>query len=140
MKLKYRNSDGEIICMGEMPGLTAGDGETVIDIDAAIPSPLPHYRYNNGIVSKSAEEIAAIDALANFKSEIAVGRMYEVFAAEAVALAPYFGAIKDLMAWKNFSGLKLFIEGMVTAQIITQDQANSFKSILSEQNIDLDEF
>lgn len=53
MKLKFRNSDGWIIAVGEMPDLKAGAGETVEGYEGVIPSNIEHFRrVSPGVIQK----------------------------------------------------------------------------------------
>jgi len=55
----------------------------------------------------------------------------------AINLFPYYAVIKDTAASGNFLGMKLILNGLVAAGIMTQDQFNLLNSILQIQNIDL---
>jgi hypothetical protein len=59
-KIKYKTATGEIVCMGAMPGLTAGADETVRSTEAAIPNNLSEYTFNGSELVKKTPEV--IDA------------------------------------------------------------------------------
>lgn len=52
----------------------------------------------------------------------------------------YYAVIKDLATFDNFSGMKTMIAGLLSATKISQDEVNTFNSILANQNIDLSTF
>lgn len=74
MKIKYKTATGEVICMGPMPGLTAGQGETVSAVSVDIPSEtLENYSFNGTTLIRKqqadidADLIQKIDARKNRK-------------------------------------------------------------------------
>lgn len=74
----------------------------------------------------------------NFKSNIAIARVPQVFTAERLlVLAPYGFIVKSYLDTKNFTALKTFLSGLVTQSIALQSDYDTFNSILQEQNVDL---
>jgi len=63
MKIKFKNSDGTIVAIGEMPNLAAGVGETVEDYNGVIPIGRIYFYKRNSegvIVEKTQDEKDAI--------------------------------------------------------------------------------
>lgn len=100
--------------------------------------PQPNESQIETIVGDYNTQQKAID---EFDANIAVGRINEVFTgATAVALMPYLSTIQNLMVWKNFPELKIRLEDMRVAQVISDQSILLLKSILAEQGIDIDTF
>lgn len=151
MKLKYNTQTGEVLCMGEMPDLQAGNNESVVDVAFAIPSePLNYFTFNGtALVRKDQGVIDAMNVYANFNPELAIAREAQVFDVSALArLMPVSYTINELIRFKNFwggvingspyAGLKQIGQGLVVAGTITQDDYDKLNGILQEQGIDLD--
>jgi len=89
-------------------------------------------------------EIAEIDfqyadALRNFSVTQFSRDLNEAFSGvEALAIMPYYAVIKDLAAYKNFSGIKQLIANMLKAEIVNEDTVKAFKDVLLKQSINLD--
>lgn len=55
-------------------------------------------------------------------------------------ILPYYSVVKDLANFKNFTGMKAMIAELLSASKITQDEVNTFNSVLMNQNINLNDF
>lgn len=86
------------------------------------------------------EASPAFDAK-DFKPHVAILRVPQVFAPERLlVLAPYGFIVKSYLDTKNFTALKAFLTGLVTATIAIQADYDNFNSILQEQNVDLSDY
>ena len=56
-QVKYRNSDGAILAMAASSDMQAGPGETVVEVNQAIPSDLSMYKWDGEFREKNAQEI-----------------------------------------------------------------------------------
>jgi len=79
-------------------------------------------------------------AVSVFSTPVAVKRIYEVFVNDIFRLEPRFATVQALLVDKTFDGLKLYLQGAIVGNLITQDDYDDFSDILLEQNIDLDDF
>ncbi len=142
MKIKYKTQTGEIICMGDMPLLQAGNNEVVADVSFDIPSePLNYFTFDGfNLIRKDQSVIDAMNAVNNFDVNLMLGAMGLTFTgADSVLLAPYLSAIQNYASapFRNFKGIKDFIAGLVLMGKATQGQADSLKAIFAQQGIDL---
>lgn len=135
MKLKYDVVTGEVICMGEMPDLS-GDG--VVDVSFGIPSePLNHFTFNgSSLIRKEQSVIDAIEAERKFSFHLLMGDLNQSLEPQSILkLAPYKGALESFCDWKNWAGVRNFIDALVLSQIATISEANQIKSAFSDQGI-----
>lgn len=63
---------------------------------------------------------------------------YQVFSQSISTLAPYWGALSDMISFKNFEGIKAFADGLLSTGVLTSNQYDSINQIFKSQNIDLD--
>lgn len=56
---------------------------------------------------------------------------------DAVALAPYVGAVQSYAKARNFKDLKSFVAGLVSLGKATQEQADNIYGVFMDQGIDL---
>lgn len=78
---------------------------------------------------------------ARFNVDLMTARLGEEFTGvDAVALAPYLGAIQSYGKARNFVGMKEFINGLVALGNATQAQGVTMKSVVLEQGINLDNY
>lgn len=74
---------------------------------------------------------------------VCIDELWAAFAADLIALAPYFSVIDRCLYTANddaFTKLKIFCEGLVTATVLTQEQYDAFAAILLNNQVDLSNF
>lgn len=59
---------------------------------------------------------------------------------EAVALMPYYAAIKDLASWPDFADIKKILLGLMQAGILSEAGYAKIAGLLLEQGIDLNNY
>ena len=57
-----------------------------------------------------------------------------------VNVLPYYAAFKDMAFYKNFSGMKYMVTGLLTAGKLTQQEVDILNSVLANQGIVLSSF
>ena len=124
MKLKYVTSTGEVVCMGAMPDLTAGTGETVVDVgDVSIPKDLnwwmvdqtstPTFRIKTQ-VEYDAWYSAQTQAIKRFDFNAFLGQIYATLMPQATyALCGFERPIEALWSYPNIEGIRPFLQGLV---------------------------
>jgi hypothetical protein len=142
MKIKYITNTGEIIRHGIESDLVADSIHSILEVQS-FPS-IPYWGLsvvNGEVVQKSAGEITKLTTAHNFNPALAIKRMGEVYTvAQQVALTPYFSILQSYMVAKNFAGLKLYANQLLTDTKVTQGEYNAFIGILEEQSLSLEDF
>ena len=142
MKLKYTTADGEIICMGELPNMQAGTGETVAVVEFAVPSePLNHFTFDgNALARKDPAVINKLDTQAKFGSAAFQGDLYDAFLAGAFsdpALRLEFGALNTFAQNHDFTGMTQYINILISEGVATQADFDAVNTVTKLQNVDL---
>ena len=76
-----------------------------------------------------------------FDSKVLMGDVYQSLEpASTLKLAPYTGAMQSMMDWKNFSGIKGLIDGLVALGIMTSEEQTIVYQCFLNQGIDLTEY
>lgn len=116
----YWNDSKEVVCVSE----------TEIDVDAvkalvqALPDEYPQSYYEN-----------------NFSFHLLMGRLNQTLApASILKLAPYTGALESYCDWKNFSGVKQFLDALLSVGTLTAEELVIISDCFSEQNIHLNDY
>lgn len=97
-KIKYETATGFILAYGNMPNLTAGAGETVVNYTGVPLTTIGHNKVDLGalptvtVISKTAQEITDFDN----DNTSATGADIETRFATKVALADQVTFLKDL--------------------------------------------
>jgi hypothetical protein len=87
---------------------------------------------NGGVVE---EHITPV----RFNADEAIAREAQVFTTDRiVALAPFTYTINEMIRYENWDQLKDTINALISGGMATNDDYETFNSILKEQNIDLD--
>lgn len=139
MKLKYRNSDGEVIAFGHMPDLKAGDGETVIDVETELQGKISEYKFDNDQLRLKDDSEKKNEYWGNkFDVDLVLARFDEVLGMESkINLIPYLSAAKEYMVRKNFGKLNLLLLGLVQLGKASQKDYDDIKNIILEQKVDI---
>jgi hypothetical protein len=135
MRLKYDPQTGEIIAMGYVKNL-----EGAIDVDFGFPSePLNYFTFDGTkLVRKSQAVIDKIVAEQSFSFHKLMGRLNQTLnPASIMKLAPYSGAMQSFCDWKNWNGIRTFLNGLVVAGIATAEEVSVIVEAFLEQGIDL---
>lgn len=73
-----------------------------------------------------------------FNVKLFTDRLNKSFSGEeAIALIPYYAAVKDMASYPDFDSLKNLLLGLVSGGILSQDGYDVISGILLEQRIDL---
>ncbi len=148
MKLKYDVATEEIICMGEMPNLEAGEGEAVVDVDFKIPSePLNYFTFNGAeLVRKNQGVIDYISAKERFSYYIFSGMLNNALSFASIAkLGNHMRTLEGYCQWKNFiesdlgnsKNAKSFVDYLEGEGIATEEEAGAIRTAFLAQGINI---
>ena len=144
MKLKYATVTGEIICIGNISNLTAGPGETVVDVSLEMPAePLNYFTFNGEeLVRKNQSVIDAMLAIQNFSFKLLWGEIWSdalgvISNTGKVELPPYAKTIEDMWNYPNRAGVYPYMQMLVAAGKGTSDDLAIIVSAFSQQGIDI---
>src|SRR4030067_132878 len=135
--LKYKIADGEIVCIGKLPDLTAGAGERVVSVDFDVPDkPLSHFTFDGDkLIKKAQPVIDREEAKKNFKVYNLMGDLAADLKPESLLkLAPYAYALQSFADWKNWDGLKAVMKALADAGIAAEDEVKVIKKCFKKQN------
>ena len=65
--------------------------------------------------------------------------LFTSFAADS-NLFPYYAVLKDLASFQNFTGMKVIVNALLTANILTSAEVTTLNTILAAQNIVLSSY
>lgn len=142
-RLKYTIADGEVLCMGAMPDLQAGAGERVVQVDFEIPEePLTYFTFDGAeLVRKDQTVIDKAEAERQFSTVVMRKRLFEILPTlSSISLRLEVGAMEAFGESRNFSGMKQYLEMIVSAGVATADDYSKIKAVIFEQNVDLDDY
>lgn len=139
----YSLTDNQIanlstIVISQFKGLSyQHDSGNVIAVSENIPTQIQIDLLSNSILSlpdvldkKIAQQI--------FNGDAAKKQLYQTLGASIGQLAPYWGVLSDMITFKNFDGIKLYSDGLITAGVLSSGQYQAINSIFKSQNVDLD--
>lgn len=130
----------------------ANPNQLEAEIKSAGIFPCSTYITDNGcllIVNRDVtqDEIDLVDSIiANhvpkypFNPEQAITEFYETLSDQMFNSNVDFGKIGFMVQWQNFTGLKLYANGLLSNGFITQDAYDRYKQIFLNQNINLDDY
>ena len=97
---------------------------------------------NNGTATQALlDRIAAENVIKQFSPNLVRYRMSQDFARGRIKqLSPYLYAIHSFLEVRNFTQLKQLLEDLITDRDATQGDYNTFRSIILEQGIDIDNY
>jgi hypothetical protein len=74
----------------------------------------------------------------SFSFKVLMGRLNQTMEPVSILkLSPYVGAMESFCEWKNWDGIKAFLDGLVTAEIATAEEVSQVIDAFLEQGIDL---
>jgi len=71
-----------------------------------------------------------------FSFKVLMGYLNQTMAAESIiTLSPYTGAMQSFCDWKNWEGIKAFLDGLVASEIATAEEVSQIIAAFAEQGI-----
>jgi len=98
------------------------------------------------VTTDTTPDVNAVLALVNalpdtpivvFNPDLIMQGVFTIFQNNLVIMGPYAGTLELLMSYQNWAGLSALRDQLVSANIITQDEANQLTALFAEQGVTL---